>query len=230
MESEVDGILVAAHELKSPLALIRQLTLKLEDEKEPEGQKTRAQIISVSERALRQVNDLTKLRRLEDGLFIMEPVAIRAVCDDVVRELRYLFRFNQRDLELSYTNRSKLVIANRDLLFSVIYNFCLNASQYSGEETVSQLKVQDHAGKVQIVVRDFGPTLPYDVWRELKRGWLEKPTSIAMRPGSSGLGLFIATRFSRFMNGQVRAIRHRDGTSFLLELPVSHQTRLFSEV
>ena len=48
-----------------------------------------------------------------------------------------------------------------------------------------------------------------------------------MRPGSSGLGLYIASKFARFMNGDVSAIRHRDGTSFILKLPVSKQASLF---
>ena len=63
----------------------------------------------------------------------------------------------------------------------------------------------------------------------MKHGWISEPTSVAMRPGSSGLGLFIASKFSRYMNGEVSAVRHRDGTSFTLILPVSKQAGLFGE-
>ena len=121
---EVDGILVAAHELKAPLAVIRQLALSF-DEMDTDGEHIRDEMISVSERAIKQVNDLTKIARLEDGLFAMEPVSVRAVCDDVTRELGYLFRYNKRDLFVKYSNRAKLVTANRELLYSVIYNFLL---------------------------------------------------------------------------------------------------------
>ena len=226
MNQEVNGILLAAHELKAPLSVLRQLALSLELDNSS-NEHIRSEMISVSERAIRQVNDLTKISRLEDGLFKMEPVAVRAVCDDVSRELGYLFRHNQRNLLIKYSNRSKLVIANHDLLYSVVYNFLLNAMHYSGAETNSELIVKEKAGFVRINVRDYGPTLPMDVWREMKRGWLEKPTSIAMRPGSSGLGLYIASKFSQYMNANVGAIRHRDGTSFFVDLPVSHQARLF---
>lgn len=228
MEQEVNGILTAAHELKAPLSVLRQLALSLDFEEHPSTlEHIRSEMISVSDRAIKQVNDLTKIARLEDGLFVMEPVSARAVCDDVVRELNYLFQYNQRDLFVKYSNQSKLVTANRDLLYSVIYNFLLNAMHYSGKNTRSELIVCDKKGKVNIKVRDFGPALPLDIWRELKRGWIEKPTSIAMRPGSSGLGLYIASRFARFMNAEIGAIRHRDGTSFYVELPVSMQARLF---
>ncbi|MDO5474813.1 MAG: HAMP domain-containing sensor histidine kinase [Candidatus Saccharibacteria bacterium] len=226
MESEVDGILVAAHELKAPLAVLRQLALSI-GEMNSEGEEIRSEMVQISERAIRQVNDLAKIRRLEDGLFKMEPVAVREVCDDVSREISSLFKFNNRDLSVHYSNRSKLVMANRELLRSVIYNFLVNAMHYSNEETKSELIVRELGGKVRILVRDFGPALPNDIWKELRNGWIKKPTSIAMRPGSSGLGLYIASKFSRYMNAEVGATRHRDGTSFFVNLPISKQMSLF---
>ncbi len=226
MEKEVDGILLAAHELKAPLAVLRQLALSFDD-LDHKNEHLRSEMISVSERAIKQVNDLTKIKRLESGLFEMEPISVREVCDAVTRELSYLFSYNKRDLFIKYANRSKLVTANRDLLYSVVYNFLINAMHYSGEGTRAELIVRDFHDRVKITVRDYGPALPMDIWREMKRGWLEKPSSIAMRPGSSGLGLFIASKFSRYMNAPVGAVRHRDGTSFYVELPISKQTSLF---
>lgn len=226
MEQEVESILVAAHELKAPLAVLRQLALSL-GEMDAKGEHIRSEMVSVSERAIKQVNDLAKIRRLEDGLFNMEPVAIREVCQAASRELDYLFKYNRRELFVSFRNRERLVTANRDLLYSVVYNFLLNAMHYSGNETRAELIVKDSYDKVRVLIRDYGPALPMDVYREMKRGWIEKPTSIAMRPGSSGLGLFIASKFSRYMNAEMGAIRHSDGTSFYVELPVSKQARLF---
>lgn len=223
---ELDGILVAAHELKAPLAVLRQLALAF-DGANAEDERIRAEMVRVSDRAIKQVNDLVKIRRLEDGLFAMEPVAVRAVCDEVANELGYLFSHNKRDLFIKYSNRARLVTANKDLLHSVVYNFLLNAMHYSGEGTRAELLVGDTRDKVKIVIRDYGPTLPVEIWKEMKRGWIKKPTSIAMRPGSSGLGLYIASRFSRYMSANVGAVRHRDGTSFYIELPVSRQASLF---
>ena len=224
----MNGILVAAHELKAPLNLLRQLAFSMDFAKDGEDLKViQKKMINVSDRAIKQVQDLTKIARLDDGLFEMEPVAIRAVCDEVTAELRSLFRFNHRNLEIDYRNRNRLVVANRDLLYSVVYNFCLNAMHYSDQDTRSELMLSDKNGKVRLDVRDFGPSLPMDVWRSLKRGWVQKPTSIAMRPGSSGLGLYIASKFSQYMKANVGAIRHRDGTSFFVELSASKQATLF---
>ncbi len=223
---EVDGILVAAHELKEPFATLRQLALSF-DEMNASNEAIREKMVSVSDRAIRQVNDLLRLRRLEESGLEMEPVAVRPVCDEVMRELEYLFRYNQRELFVKYVGKERLVSANRELLRSVVYNFLLNAVHYTGNEMRAELVVSPVRDRVRIAVRDYGPALPMDVWRELKRGWVEKPTSIAMRPGSSGLGLFIASRFSQYMNASVGAVRHRDGTSFYVDLMKSQQARLF---
>ena len=214
------GVYVVAHELKSPWATMRQLALNLDQSNLP---RTKLQMVSLSERAMRQVSDLTKVARLDDGLFELEPVAVRAVCNEVVEELDQLYRQNIRQLRISYRNKSRLVIANRELLHSVVYNFCTNALHYSDIGTNSSLVIYDHKGLVRVQVRDFGPALPTNLWRELKTGSISSPTSISMRPGSSGLGLYIASRFSKYMNADVSVIRHRDGTSFTLDLPVSTQ-------
>ena len=236
MKSEVRGVggnsfSVMAHDLKEPLSLIRQLALAqdFENYETWELMDLRDKVVKVSEAALRQVNDLLKIARFSDSLFPMEPVSPRAVCEEVVAEVAEMFRFNRRELDVTYRNQSRLVVANSELLSSVVYNFLTNALHYAGEESVSTLSVRDYRGRVRIDVRDYGPALPIKIWREMQKGFIEQPLSIAMRPGSSGLGLYIASTFSKYMNAKVGAVRHRDGTSFYVELPVSRQMELFPE-
>ena len=231
MESEVFGAnssaIIVAHELKGPLSLSRQLALSLDFEDSIDGAREIGhQIAATSERALRQVDDLTRIARLEDAMFEMEPVNPRIVCDEVVTELWRLFRFNRRELMIDYRNKRKLVVANRQLLHSVVYNFCLNAMNYGGEELPSLVSIYEKRDKIRIDVRDYGPTVPTKVWREIKNGFVKKPVDIAMRPGSSGLGLYIAAKFANYMNSDFGLVRHRDGTSFYIDLPISGQLSL----
>ncbi|MBQ6147815.1 HAMP domain-containing histidine kinase [Candidatus Saccharibacteria bacterium] len=228
--SEVSNLSIVAHELKAPLSLIRQLTFSLDfASSASEQEKIKSEIVGVSERALRTVNDLTKIARLEDGLFELEPVSVRNVCSEVEEELKYLYRFSEKTLVTKFSNKSRLVIANRELLFSIIYNFASNALRYSAKNARSTLTLKDEKGKVKIEVRDFGPALPKTIYEKLKTNSLEAPTQISLRPDSSGLGLFIASKFARFMRADVGAVRHRDGTSFYISLPVSAQTSFFNE-
>lgn len=226
--TSLDGIFVAAHELKAPLALLRQLALSLDPSDPLDVATSREQLIAVSERTLRTVSDLSKVARLEDGLFAMEPVAVRSVVDEVSLELASLFREYDKSLDVRCSNRSRLVVANRDLLASILYNFCSNALKYSAAGSVSRLLVRDHQSRVRVSVRDFGPALPSRIYQAFNSSAsLSEPVSIAPRPDSSGLGLFIASRFARFMHAQIGTVRHRDGVSFFIELPISHQASLF---
>ena len=226
--NNINGIFVAAHELKAPLALMRQLALSLDPSDPKTTKEYQDKIISVSDRALRQVSDLAKVARLEDALFKMEPVAVRGVCDEVTEELKYLFRFQQKSLKISYRNKQKLAVANRDLLRSIIYNFCANALKYSDQNQASLLTLKDKKQFIRLEVRDFGPALPTDIYQKIAKNELETPTNISFRPDSSGLGLFIATKFARYMHADVGATRPRDGTSFFVDLPVSNQGTLFA--
>lgn len=227
MSVEVNGVLVAAHELKAPLCLMRQLSLALGIVQDQSSQqRLRSQLVEVSERALRQVEDLTKIARLEDSFFVTEPVSVRGTCEAVLREIAPLFDYEKHRLSVNYTNHSRLAVANRELLHSIIYNFCVNALRYSDDASLSYLTVSDCHQSIRVSVRDYGPALPQAVYRAIRSGGVEEPTSIAMRAGSSGLGLYIASQFAHYMRARIGAIRHRDGTSFYVDLPISKQATL----
>lgn len=235
MEREVKGldlgVATVAHELKAPLSLMRQLALALEIEDDSdEVKKMSEKMVATSERALRQVNDLTKVMRLEDGLFEMEPVNPRQVCEEVAKEMTTLFRYNRKEMKVKYRNKSTLVLGNRDLLRGVVSNFCLNALNYGSDEAPSELFIRDvKGGMVRLGVRDYGPAVPTAVWKEIRNGTVKRPVEMAMRPGSSGLGLYIVSRFTDYMCGRFGLIRHRDGTTFYVDLPVSQQLSWLSD-
>lgn len=228
---DLPSLIAAAHELKSPLALIRQLSLALESDESmslSEKQRILQQITLSSERALRLTSDLTKSVRLRDALFEFEPINPMAVCEDVVHELRPLFRAKNKQISLVSRKHSLLVVANRDLLRRVLLNFSDNALHYADDDSNVKISVSSlNSGRtVRLGVRDFGPALPANALKELKNKFLGSPESVHARPQSSGLGLHIAGQFAKAMNGEVGAIRHRDGATFYVDLQASHQLSL----
>ncbi|MCL2869695.1 HAMP domain-containing histidine kinase [Candidatus Saccharibacteria bacterium] len=224
---DVDSSLIAvAHELKSPLSLMRQLALYLDDNLESNELKQIAQQINLtSERGLHLVNDLTKIARLQDAMFELEPINPYKICDEVLYELRTSAKLKHKKLNYTASTKPKLAVANPELLSSVIYNFCDNALHYSDSDYTSQLTVKTAGNCVRVAVRDFGPSLPIKTWRAVKNANVY-PQQISSRPGSSGLGLFIAGRFAKVMGANLGAIRHRDGTTFYIDLQKSTQLSL----
>ena len=229
IRTEVSSLTAAAHELKSPLALMRQLALQLEaGDVSDEQRRLVQQITLTSERALRLTSDLTRSARLEDALFELEPINPEQLCRDIVAELTPLFEAHGRSLMVSHRTHPLLLVANRDLLRRIIVNFSDNALHYSqpGTAVHMQIKALTKSGTVRVGIRDYGPALSVDMWRKLQQKLAHSPQTIHARPQSSGLGLFIASQFAEAMQGTIGATRHHDGATFYVELQASHQLSL----
>jgi len=224
-------LIVAAHELKSPLALVRQLSLMLEgDNISPDDQKRMLRQISLTtERALRLTSDLTRSVNLTDTLFELEPINPQQLCKDIVCELTPLFAAHNRKVRLIPRRSPLLLVANRDLLRRIILNFSDNALNYAEDNADVEIKIRTHnAGKtIRLGVRDYGPALSNDIFKSLRSKLTNvSSTPIHARPQSSGLGLYIVSQFADAMNGKIGVTRHRDGSTFYVDLQASRQLSL----
>lgn len=225
------AFLAAAHELKAPLGLIRQLALTLaenDDLTPAEYERYLNQITLTSERALRLTSDLTRSSR-QASLFPVEPINPQQLCEEVAHELSPLYKAHDKTIRVIRYSRPPLLVANRDLLRRILLNFGDNALYYTGDEQAVELRVSTRGTieKVRIGVRDYGPAVSADTWRVLaERLKSLAPQPIQARPQSSGLGLWAAGQFAQMMNSQIGASRHHDGASFYIELPLSQQLSL----
>lgn len=225
----ISPVIAAAHELKAPLALMRQLSLLLEQGTSAKESKELIQKMTLtSERALRLTSDITKSARLEDALFELEPVNAQQMCEEVMYELSELYAAHGRKLELKGRKHPLLLVANRDLLRRILINFSDNALHYAAADSKVQLFVQArrHKDIVRIGVRDYGPALSSDMWRTLQGKLTRAPQTIHLRPQSSGLGLYLAGLFAEAMQGTIGALRHKDGATFYVDLQASKQMSL----
>lgn len=221
---------VAAHELKAPLSLVRQLSLSLEagGVSSAETERMLRQITLTSERALRLTTDLTRAQRLEDSLFALEPLNPQQICEEVAHELSPLYAARGRQIRVRTHRRPLLVVANRDLLRRVMLNFGDNALHYAEADMPVELGANafDGGQKVRVGVRDYGPAVPADVWQRLQARLGASAQVLHNRPQSSGLGLYVAGQFADAMQGRIGATRHRDGATFYIDINASTQMRL----
>lgn len=227
---DLSFLLAAAHELKTPLALIRQLSLGLEQGEfdQEEHREILRQIVLTSERGLRLTSDLTRTSRLEDGLFDLEPVNSRQLCEEVAHELTPLFKARGREIRVLGGRRQLIAVANRDLLRRVLINFSDNALHYADSNSPVSIQASALVGgdQVRLGVRDYGPAVSNDTWLKIKSRLGVAPQPIQNRPASSGLGLYIAGQFAGAMDGAIGATRHRDGATFYIDLQASKQLKL----
>lgn len=227
--SQDSSFLIAAHEIKTPLSIIRQLSLALNDTEIKLDDKERSRILNqiniTSDRALRLVQDLTKISKLEDAMFEMEPISSKKICADIIDEVYDIFTLHDRKIKLKNLRKNDLIVANYDLLRSVLINFSDNALYSSKDGTEVEIKISNIGKKIRIAVRDFGDVLPKEIWDAVKKQ-NHKPVSAASRPQSSGLGIFIAQSFAAVMGAKIGVIRHRNGSTFYIDLNRSEQLSL----
>lgn len=224
------SIYAAAHELKSPLALMRQLALLLQDGhvSQKDTELIAQRIILTSERALRLTSDLTRSVRLDEGLFNLEPVNPVTLLEDVAHELSPLYAAKGKSLQVMQRRRSLLAVANRDLLRRVVANLVDNALHYSSDNSPVMLSANMFGGgeHIRLGVRDFGPAIKNDIWAAISSNLGLRTQALHSRPESSGLGMFVAGQFAQAMDARLGAIRHRDGATFYVDVGTSSQLRL----
>lgn len=220
--SEVPSLLMAAHEIKAPLVLIRQLSLQLEEDIQSEHVE---RIKLTAERSLRLVESLTKVSRLEDGLFATEPIAIKVIYDEVAHELHPLARALGQDIVIDVPNRSLVAVANPMLLRSILLGLCDNALTHNQTSQPVILRAQRRGERIKLGVRDHGPAT--DSLKYIRRHLGKTMMPLSSRPRSSGLGLMIAGKFAKSMNAELSLVRHRQaGATFYLTIPESKQLSL----
>jgi signal transduction histidine kinase len=226
---DMSSVITAAHELKAPLALVRQLSLSLEGENITPRERERMvrQIILTTERALRLTTDLSRSSRLQDSLFELEPLNPQQICEEVAHELTPLYKARDREIRVASRYRPALVVANRELLYRIMLNFGDNALHYSDGGTVElRTGVRTAGTQIRLGVRDYGPTVPIDIWAKLQSRLGTQTQVLHTRPQSSGLGLYVASQFASAMQGKIGATRHRDGATFYVDLNASTQLSL----
>ncbi|MCL2174250.1 HAMP domain-containing histidine kinase [Candidatus Saccharibacteria bacterium] len=224
------NLVAAAHELKTPLVLVRQLSLQLAETEDPAA---RAEIIRrirlTTERSLRLVDNLTRAARLESAMFEMEPVLLGGLCREVVDELSPLSTALGQEFQVKIGKSPLAAVGNRDLLRSLIMGLVDNALTYNSSGSPVEISTRIRRGEAELAVRDHGATMDLAEFRCLQDRLGTQATPIAARPLSSGLGLLIAQKFAMAMNGRLSVERHRrGGLTFRAHLPASQQLSFVS--
>jgi signal transduction histidine kinase len=225
----VPSVLAAAHELKAPLVLLRQLSLQLGSTSElnPEQRQLQQRLQLTAERALRLVENITRSSRLDDAMFALEPLQAHAVWHGVSAEIGPLAQQMNQKLTMRVPSRPLLVVAHKELLPAILLGLCDNAIAHNPAGSPILLSVKRRGDAVVFSVRDQGPVIDAKIFRELEQRLGRAVQPLGVRPGSSGLGLWIAGAFAKAMNSRLSVTRHRSGgMTFSLHVPISGQLSL----
>jgi two-component system sensor histidine kinase QseC len=201
----------AAHELKTPLALIRaQIDM--------EGTTDRDALLHDLDLMARQVNQLLHLAEAsETQNYAFEFVDLAAIAEDVVDYLRRLAEIREVYVDTRCAPGIPALRADRGALFMLLKNLVENAIQHSPTGGVVALTIEtDH-----VCVRDEGPGISLgDLPKLFTRFW----RGAARRNQGAGLGLSICREIAAAHKWELAARSTGHGAEFILSFSAKTST------
>ncbi len=216
---------VLAHELRNPLAPIRNAAELLRRMRSDEPQVTRA-----SDIIARQVshmsallNDLLDVSRITRGLVTIERerLEIATVVAAAVEQVRPLVEAKRHDLQVRHEDGRAEVIGSPMRLTQVVANLVDNAAKYSPPGSRIQVRTDQSAGQVRIEVSDDGSGITPELLPRVFEPFTQSERGTHRAEGGLGLGLAVVRGLVELHGGTVRAYSDGpgQGSRFVVELP-----------
>jgi two-component system OmpR family sensor kinase len=212
----------AAHELRTPLAVLRigiEVVLRRE--------RTAAEYARALNMALRDAatvcalaDDLLAITRLDQELSLSrELIDLRGLAEEVIDAIEPLTASKRLRIETDLPPAAS-VQGNRDHLRRVMINLLDNALKFTPEEGRIGIALESHNGSVELRIADSGPGIDKDdlpfIFERFFRGRSGRNES------GKGLGLSLCREIVELHGGAIRATNQPGGgTEFVVMLPAS---------
>jgi two-component system sensor histidine kinase QseC len=201
----------AAHELKTPLAVLR---LNIENALASENQASQAyalnNIVRGVDRTDRLIQQLLMHSRIEaKQRKVFKDINIAALIREVIALLAPLALKNHQ--EISYTGPDEYMIQGENMFLSILFsNLIDNAIRYSGENSEIKISLsvdqsQSHHNTVKVLVQDNGPLIPMAVRDKIFEKFFRAHSE---KGDGAGLGMAIAAEAAKLHGASISLLPH----------------------
>ncbi len=213
-----------AHDLRTPLARLRQHLEEARQQENPDSRSARYLEGSIKEAdsLLSTFNALLRIARVEAGQikFGFSEIDFHALIGDVVEFYEPLVEEKQQRLETTLED-GITSFGDRDLMFQAVANLIENAIKYTpqrGNLSISLIRLNTEA---LITIADDGPGIPEaqreNVFRRFYR--LDQSRSSS----GNGLGLSMVSAVVSMHNGRIELQSNHPGLKTVITLPLTAQ-------
>ena len=210
----------AAHELKTPLAIIRTHAEALGEDIAPDKRGEYLNIIlEESDRMGQLVGRLLELTRLESGVALnVAPLNLA----DVVREVwnPLALQLEQKEVSLSLKLEEVWLEGDRERLKEAVGNLASNALRHVEKGKHIQVSLVKQGEQVRVSVYNDGPVIPDKDLPHLFEPFYRGDKSRSRDSGGTGLGLAIVRAAVSAHGGSCGVEQRAGGPCFWLCLPV----------
>lgn len=212
-----------SHELKTPLAALREGVALLEEEVAgslSDGQREVARILKQNTAVLQaQIEDLLRFNAaaFEARQLVRRPVELKALLADCVTRQR--LQWQARQLAVRIEGEPVTVEVDAEKLEMALGNLLSNAIRFSPPRATIQFSVSRLPGRACIDIVDQGPGVAAADRARIFEPFYRGEVQPADAPRGSGIGLSIVHEVITGHGGQIELLADGPGAHFHIELP-----------
>lgn len=214
-----DFIANVSHDFKTPLSVIRNYSEAIYDDilEEKDKKQYLKEIIQEVDRLNLLVMDILQLSKLQGGTDLLKKEYFNL--SDFLWDFRSTFRIQLQNKKIKFdieVQDSPIeILADRNYLYRVVYNFIDNAIKFSNEEGVIELRAIENEEEIRICIRDNGIGIDDkyidDIWQRYYKN---------KESGGMGIGLAICSEILRLHDFKYGAISEiSQGAEFFFLIP-----------
>ncbi len=214
-----------AHELRTPVTVLRGYVEGLADGVFPASAETWTKLAEETTRLSRLVEELQELSRAEAGQLSVTVTAVNPadIVKTVAERLRVPFSDKGLRLDVLAPDGLPAVVADPERLVQVLSSLLGNALRYTPAPGTVTMAAREEGGGVAFSVRDSGIGIEAADLPQVFERFYRVDRSRARTSGGSGVGLTIARALATAMGGVLRAESAGlgKGSTFTLVLPTA---------
>jgi signal transduction histidine kinase/CheY-like chemotaxis protein len=214
------------HELRNPMAAIRNALWVLDEigSQEPQEVRQREVIVRQTRHLVRMVDDLLDVSRVTLGKISLQrrPVDLRDTAEQCLAELGMETLARNNGLELALETRPALVMGDPVRLEQVVCNLLQNAIKYTPRGGRLRVAVGAEDDEAVVRVRDTGVGLSPEMLQTIFEPFAQVESSRQRSEGGLGLGLPLVRSLAEMHGGRVEALSDGpgQGSEFVVRLPL----------
>lgn len=197
---------IAAHELRTPLAILMGYASILAEETTGETRERLEIVVRNAVRLRSLIDDMLNLRYLETGeiAFHPETLHIRDITNEVLEELGPLAREKPLQVLVDLPANLPPIISDRQKVLVILTNLLSNAIKFTPAGGTVRIGAQKTPnGELFVEVEDTGIGIPPDSLPHIFEPFYQMEDSLTREHGGIGLGLTIAQEMIRRCGGQI---------------------------
>ena len=218
----------AAHELRTPLAVLQTNLEVFEKKQEPEIVEYRQLFTMIKEQTARlsqlvgTLLDMTNLKSVpRTDLVALEELVDEVFCDldPVAEKAGISIHFNDSTSQDSHTD----VTGSYVLLYRAVYNLVENAIKYNRPHGSVSVSVKQENGQAMVLVTDTGIGISPENQKKIFDPFFRVDKSRSRAMGGAGLGLALVDSIAKEHGGTVKVLESSEtGSTIALMLPVEN--------